>query len=470
MLRRVRRVPLPLALLLATATILSLAWIVLLPPLQGPDEVSHFTYVQRIAERHVIPWMPSGGSNNSGGPYSTEVNTALTPGGFGPLAANEAARPLWTRADEQLFARAVSGADRKNGGYTSALRNPPAYYLYEVIPYELGSSGSFFDRELLLRLANIPLLLIALVFVWLLAGELLGRGALQYLATAAVACVPQLMNIVATVNPDIALVAEWSAALYLMTLVIRRGPRRGLVMPLAAICIVGGFTQPRSLPLLIPALMAVLLGLARERGWRRITPATLGIGTALVYVPVVVAWSSRGEGNVREFASYLWQFYLPKLSFMTTTVGPVDYDIRKGFVDRIFGTLAQLEVVLPPNVENIAWWVTRLGLVALVVALVLKRRALRENAGVAVVLFTAIWTLVLGLHLVAYRSMINTPGDPIITARYLLPLVALFGIAIAIVATVLPRLVRGAYSGLVLAAGVAAQIISLGLLLERFYA
>jgi hypothetical protein len=66
--------------------------------------------------------------------------------------------------------------------------------------------------------------------------------------------------------------------------------------------------------------------------------------------------------------------------------------------------------------------------------------------------------------------MIGMPGDPIITGRYLLPLVALLGIAVAMVAAVLPALMRAAYSGLVLAAGVALQVISLGLLVERFYA
>jgi hypothetical protein len=66
--------------------------------------------------------------------------------------------------------------------------------------------------------------------------------------------------------------------------------------------------------------------------------------------------------------------------------------------------------------------------------------------------------------------MLETPGDPIITGRYILPFVALLGIAVAIVAHVLPRPARALYSGLALAAGVALQLISLGLLLERFYA
>jgi Dolichyl-phosphate-mannose-protein mannosyltransferase len=466
-----RRVPLPLALLLVVATVQALAWIVLLPALQGPDEVSHFTYTQRIYERHTIPWTPGGGSADAAGPYSQEVAVASSAGGVGPLAANVTARPLWTRADERAWSIAAKGADRGNGGYTSALRNPPLYYLYEVVPYALGAGGTFWDRQLLMRLANVPLLLVAIVFTWLLAGELLGRRRpLQFLATAIVAFVPQLMNIVATVNPDIALVAIWSAALYVMTLVVRRGITRPLLVWLVLLNVIGGFTQPRSVTLLIPSVIAVLLVLARERDWRRVTPLTAGVGAVVLVGLVTLAWAERGVGSVREFVSYVWQFYLPKLGFMTTTIGPPSYDVHSGFVDRIFGTLAQLEVGLPPTLDDIAWWTARLGLLAVVVALIVKRRAVRANAAVAVVLVTAMWTLVLGLHLVAYRTMIGEPSDPIITGRYLLPFVALLGIAVAIVADVLPRPARAVYTGLALAAGVALQLISLGLLMDRFYA
>jgi hypothetical protein len=101
---------------------------------------------------------------------------------------------------------------------------------------------------------------------------------------------------------------------------------------------------------------------------------------------------------------------------------------------------------------------------------VIKRDAVRRNAGLAVVFLTAIWTLLASLHLVAYRAMLSSPGDPIITGRYLLPLIGLLGLAVAIVGSVLPRMARAAYAGVVLAAGVAIQVVSLGLLLERFYA
>jgi hypothetical protein len=453
--------------LLVTATCSALAWIVLLPPLQGPDEGSHFAYSQRIWERHDIPWTPGGAK---AGPFSRDVQYALGIAGFGPLAANIQARPLWTRADERLWATYARTASRSNGGYTSAYRNPPLYYLYEVVPYAAASGGTFFDQELLMRLANVPLLLTTLVFVWLLAGELFGRRRpLQFVATAVAASVPQLLNVTATVNPDIALVATWSAALYVIAVLFRTGPRARPLAWLAVLNVIGLLIHPRSAMLLIPSALAVLLTVARERGWRRVTPLRTGIATAVVLGLVSLAWATTGKGSAREFASYVWQFYLPKLGFMNNTIGPITYDVHSAFVGRVFGGLAELEVGLPPTADDLLWWITRLGLVAIVVALVLRRRQVRRHAGLMVVLVVALGSLLLGLHLIAYRAMVGNPNDPIITGRYLLPLVALLGVAVALVGDVLPRSLRSAYSGVVVAGAVALQLMGLGLLLGRFY-
>jgi hypothetical protein len=166
----------------------------------------------------------------------------------------------------------------------------------------------------------------------------------------------------------------------------------------------------------------------------------------------------------------VWQFYLPKLGFMNEAIGPHDYGFRAAFTERLYGTLAQLEVVLPHTLGTWLLWLTVLGLIALVVALVLQRDSVRRDAPIAIVLGTTVLALLLGLHLAAYRGMLSFPSDPIITARYLLPLLPLFGAAIVIVARVLPRIGASVFAGLVLAGGVALQFVSLGLLWERFYA
>ena len=117
-----------------------------------------------------------------------------------------------------------------------------------------------------MRLANLPLLVVVVVFSWLVAGELLGRRRwLQTVATAAVVVQPQLIHLTATVNPDIALAAIWAAALYVMIRLIKAGPSRGRLAWLAALVALSCLTQPRGLALLIPAVAAVALAWRRAR-------------------------------------------------------------------------------------------------------------------------------------------------------------------------------------------------------------
>ena len=118
-MRRVRRIPVPLALLLAVAFVTALAWIVALPAFQGPDEVSHVAYVQRIVDAHQIPFrkgrdaFPPGTTEDS-----SEVALTGTWAGLGPLRGNPDARPFWTKPDEvalpaQARGPATDGAHRR---------------------------------------------------------------------------------------------------------------------------------------------------------------------------------------------------------------------------------------------------------------------------------------------------------------------------------------------------------------------
>jgi hypothetical protein len=472
-IRRLRRIPAPLALVLAMATAVSVAWCVVVPPFQGPDEAPHFLYTQRIVERQAIPFVWHARSNPPGvSPNSAEVRTALVQAGFGPLAGNLGARPYWTSADVGEWRRAdrALGADaREDGGYTSSFRNPPLYYLYQSVPYGIAHGGSVFDRLMLMRLANVPLLLVALVFVWLLAGELVGRGWPQVVATACAALLPQMQNVAATVDPDILIVAEWSAALYLMILVLRRGPSAGRVGLLALLCVAAVLTHGRSLPLLLPAVLAVVIAVARTRGWRRVTPVRATLVTGGLYLFVVAVAAGYGSGSLRQFLSYVWQFYLPRLGFMEPSISPAGYGFRQAVPDRLYGALAQLEVTLPHGWEQFMYWLSLAALVALVAALVCSRDAIRAHLAEALVLGVAVVALVLGLHLASYRALLGTT-DPVFTARYLLPLIPLFGVAIVLIARLFPRPAIPVVCGAVVGLGVILQLESFGLLLERFYA
>lgn len=478
MRRRLRRIPAPLGILLVIAVIESVAWATVLPPLQGPDEVTHFAYTQKIVERQTIPW--GGHGQDRSRSYSTEVDVAIRWGQLSTLAANLGARPAWTPLDERIWherARKLDHHDRADGGYVSAMRNPPLYYLYEAVPYLATYPASLFTREYAMRLANLPFLLVVVASTWLLIGQLLRRRWLQTVGTAIVTLNPQLIHLSAIVNPDIALAAIWSASMVVCVRSAELGVTRGRVAGLVALSAASALTQPRGLPLALPAAMAIGVGLMRERrhtGALSLRRRVRWVSTLAASAAALVAYlwyATRGDlslRSVRYFASYLWQFYLPKLGFMGNVPGS-GWTIRDVYIDRFYGTFAQLEVTFPARLNHLL----ALGSAALAVGAVValtRSGAVRRRSGALSVLVVAALAYVLALHAAAWRAMLVAPGDPVLTGRYLIPLVALVGVTVAVVIRALPRSLVGVAGVALVAVALAVQLAAVGSVFGRFYA
>ena len=76
------------------------------------------------------------------------------------------------------------------------MRNPPLYYLYEAGVYWTLAGSDVMTRVYAMRWATIPLLLIAVLMAWLLAGEVFGRRRwLQTTAALVVALQPVLSQL-----------------------------------------------------------------------------------------------------------------------------------------------------------------------------------------------------------------------------------------------------------------------------------
>jgi 4-amino-4-deoxy-L-arabinose transferase-like glycosyltransferase len=461
----------------AVAVVAAVAWICALPPVQGPDEDSHVAYAQRIAETRSIPWTTiSPVPADPGLPYSTELAYALTFGSVTPSWGNPGARPARTEADVRYWrsqeATLPPGA-RADGGYTPAMRNPPLYYVYETLPYALAGGGSMFDRVFAMRLGNLPALVAVVVFTWLIAGELFGRRQwLQALAALVVALQPQLLHMTAVVNPDVFLAALWTASVYVMTIILKRGLTRGRLAWLLGLAAASCLTQPRGLAIVLPviAVFAVL-------GWRRTRPgrsrrlaiAAVAAGAA-VGLAGLLSYAAGGDlslDRMRQFVSYLWQFYLPRLGFMDVSISPT-YGVGELF-DRFVGGFGMLEVTFPVGVLR------GLKIAALIVAVlavagaIARRHALRRRLDLVVVYAAAAIGYMGLLHAVAFRSLL-TSFDPVITGRYLLPLVWIYGLTVALAVAWLPRRLAPAAGGVALSAALLLQLAAFGALFARFYA
>jgi hypothetical protein len=486
---KARTVPRPLAVLLAMATIQVVAWILVLPPFQGPDEDAHFAYVQHLAETGERP-SRNGGSGRS---YSTEEGEAMKWANLLVLRGVLGARPEWAPAAEQRWhddeASLPDEMSSNGDGPNPAGQNPPLYYALETIPYHLAPGGSFFNRFYVARFASAVFYLAAVAFMWLIASELFRLLWARTLATALFALHPKLAMLGALVNPDTLLVLTWTAFVYVGLRIVRHGLTLRRLIGAGAAVAASILTHGRGLAM-VPALV-VLLGIAYLR-WRPPLRQTLlviaiglgiaaaGLGLAGVFTSGIsgedaaygglLGWLDDRSFNVRQFVSYVWQFYLPKLEFMQPSIGVPGYGFREVYIQSFYSDLASLEIQYPRFVIDLLQVATMALLFGLYTVAVTRLGEVKRNwATIAFLLFTGLAMAVV-LHVSSYTTMLINPGDPVLTGRYLFPLLSLLAIAVTVVVTALPRRVGAFVTGALVATGIVLQLSGLGMAFVRFYA
>ncbi len=475
--------PRSLTALLAIVVCVGLAWALTVSPWQSPDELAHFAYVQSLAESFTLPGS-AGRPGASSDQDLADASVGASRGAFWPAPAP----PDWSRADEAAYLAVERGPhppSRSNGsGPSSASQNPPLYYLYGAAAYLIDDGGTAFGRLYAVRIAGVLLLALTTLGAWLLAGETFGRRRLPQLACAAVVGLWPMATFMSTaVNPDALLMTTWTWALWLGARVInRRAPARDAVA-LCAVTAAAILTKATSYALVVPVVMALAIGWRRrpaaERGpaARRLAAA----GLALV-VPVLgwlaltralgraavntIATSAAHPFNIGQFLSYLWQFYLPRLPwltpFRTTPQLPV-YDI---WVHQVTGVFGWLDVYLPSWMYPAAACLA--GALAITAVVILSR--LRDRRALALLGFFAL-TLValLGLlHITEYRALISGGGE-FLQGRYLLPVVGLLGLAVGLVVSRVPAPGRSAACALTILGLLAFQAVSLATVAQAYY-
>ena len=204
--------------------------------------------------------------------------------------------------------------------------------------------------------------------------------------------------------------------------------------------------------LLIAAFAAYQLLLAPETG---------------AYGGEVTLGGPAGRLSLLGFVNVIWQFYLPRLPFMELSIGG-SYGYREVFVESFFGRFASLEVAYPAEVYSLIQGACALGLAGLVAAVWARWAAVRARwPELSAVTITAV-SLVGLLHAASYRALVFS-RDPLITGRYLLPIVAVFGLTVAFVVTSLRPRASVLLGTLVLSSLLVLNFAGLMLSFTRFY-
>jgi hypothetical protein len=475
----IRGVPRPLALLLAASAVLIVAWAFTTAPFQGPDEPAHFSYAQYLAETGHRPSVTVGGR-----PEASKAGGTLGTFNLDQLAGVADARPAWTQLEERRYMDRLADAPEDDGsGPNPIAKNPPLYYAYQVVPYYVGSLGDFWDRLTVMRLASGLLVLLAVVFTWLAAAELFAGMWPRLLAAACVGLWPQLTSLGATVNADALLVAVWSGFAYVGLRLARRGPNVPRLLALASLTAASLLTHGRGIAIVLPFLVTIGVAMIRRRPTvaqlvRWVVPSLVLLAVAFAFyrwklTPAGGAYggevvlSPSGGMSVTGFLSTTWQFYFPKLPFMDARIGP-SYGYHQVFVESFFGRFASLEVGYPAGIYALVQLAFAAGLIGLIAAVATRWQAVRAHWREGAVLAALAVSLIGLLHLASYRSLVGS-SDPLITGRYLLPLLTVFGLAVAFVLSSARARTSAVLGTLAVSSLLALNLAGLMLSFARFY-
>jgi hypothetical protein len=254
----------------------------------------------------------------------------------------------------------------------------------------------------------------------------------------------------------------------------------------AACAAFAALTHGRGLFLVPPALIVVLVALLRARPGRWAAARAIGAGAVILLAGIAGAYlytrSSSGGGGafggevgraaqqsfgLGQFFSYLWQFYLPKLPGMGPMLG-APFGFRELYIESFFGGYANLEVGFAGWTYQLLHALALLLVVVLVVLAVFRRHDLLARWPAVLFLTSTFASLLALLHISAYRDL-QVGGDPLLTGRYLLPCVALLGLAIAWVTASLPARLRAPLAAALLAGLLLLDIKGFLLNAARFY-
>ena len=292
------------------------------------------------------------------------------------------------------------------GGYSYASSQPPLYYALTAVAYRVSPDTDLLSRVHAMRLVSALLAAITVLLVFLFVRELLPGTAWAWtLGALAVALLPVFGNVSGGVNDDNLLFTAAAGAFLGLAASFRRGLTVGLgalIGASAAVGVLAKFTMLGLLPGLGIGLLLLVWTASPENRPAAIRGLITAVAVAAIPVGVYMvlnsavwdrglyfASSSGGKpaptggaiGAHSGFLGHLWQFYLPRLPFMTDefTQYPLIHVWFEGFVGRFGGG----DYSLPHVVDFFAAAVYAFVAVLFVRGLASARDALRRRAELA---------------------------------------------------------------------------------------
>jgi predicted membrane protein DUF2142 len=275
--------------LLAFTLLRGVLWGLTTPSFWAPDEDYHFLYAEYLTTQHALisPKKPL---------YPKEYPAAVDAIDYNAFCCGP--RRSFSgdpKASIKRLARLPHSArDPVIAGRGVGVVHPPLYQgLAAILNWSLDGK-SILTRLTWIRFMTAAFGVLAVLFAWVLAAQVLPDPRLQLLSALLVAVQPMLGYLSGIVNHDMALVAFFTAALAVMAFMLRTPPRAAQGAWLGAFVLLALLVKG-SAAVLVPlaALTYLAQGLVYRERWREIA-RSVGLA-ALVAVPLVGAWYVRAR-------------------------------------------------------------------------------------------------------------------------------------------------------------------------------
>ena len=478
LLRRVPRA----ALICALVAFLNAAcWSILTPPFEAPDEPDHFAYVKQLAETGSLP------TSDLQETSSAELVSTLDAIGYYNVRQQPQHHTIASHAGQRALEAELANGPRDKGSAAAgvAKSQPPLYYALEAIPYSLAG-GNVLNRLALMRLFSALFAGLTALFVFMFVRETLPAAPWAWtVGGLAVALVPLLGFTSGIVNPDSLLFAVSAATFYALARAFRRGLGTRGAVAIGTVTAIGLMSKLNYVGLVPGVVLALALLSVREaRTWGRSAYRLPAIALAIPMAPValyaavnalshhpllgiVSGTVNTTSGSLLGQLDYIWQLYLPRLPG-TANYFPGLFTTRQIWFDGYVGLYGWLDTTFPGWVYSAA--LVPAGALALLCgrSLVQSRGLLRGRRGELVV-YAAMAVGLLGLVGADSFRVFPIADAEFGQARYMLPLLALLGVAVALAARGAGRRWGPVAGTLIVVLFLAHDVFSQMLLAGRFY-
>ena len=471
-------------------------WSVIIPPFMVPDEITNFGYAQYLAETGKAPPQTPGAVQ-----FSPQEYEALQQTGFYTVIGSQFNRGVFTTADQAALRSGLAASNQPlgPGGASTATNQPPLYYALEAVPYWLSPSNNILTRLVFMRVLSALMAAGTVLAVFLFLRELMpGTRWAWTVGALIVAFQPMFAFIGGGVNGDNLLYLASALTFLAIARAWRRGLSTGRAAAIGGVLAVGMLAKLTFLALVPGAGLAVLAltWRARPAGTRRAL-TMLGTAVAVAAVPVGIyllanatVWGrgsalagglssvtsasgpisggSAGGAGWHAYADYMWELFLPRLPFMNHIYFPTGWPLWWLWLNGSIGHFGWLDYTFPNWVyADFRWLVYALAGLA-VIGVWRLRRQIRPLIG----LFACFTAMAAGLmavigYLSAQAAFSQQPFFP--QARYLFPLLALYGLAIVLATKALPRRWAPILGALLVALALAHNLFAETLTISRYY-